>query len=158
MAIMVEGPTAIPPRADQLAFPHIDWGFFMMRFSASLLAGATLVLTIALPASAAVENRHIEYFTCDGSAWSASMSGDQFYHTPRRGGPGHPDVIIRYSTWDSHCWEARWNSKLRVFEHRPANGGPMHRDVILNYLNWRHEKLTARRSYDDYFFIVSGPH
>jgi hypothetical protein len=132
----------------------------MTRFAASLLAAASLALglTAALPAGAAPEKRHmIYYFTCDGSAWTASMSGDQFYHTPRNRNPGHADVIIRYLTWDSNCWEARWNTELHMFEHRPANGGPMHRDVILNYLNWRHEKLTARKTYDDYF-IVSGPH
>lgn len=98
----------------------------MMRFSASLLAATTLALglTTALPANAASEKRQmIYYFTCDGSAWTASMNGDQFYHTPRNRSPGHADVIIRYLTWDGNCWEARWNADLQVFEHKPADGG-----------------------------------
>lgn len=127
----------------------------MARFSASLLACATLAmgLTTALPGSAAEKRHVIHYFTCDRSPWTAYMRGDQFYHEPASG-PGHMDLIIRYLTWDGSCWEARWNTELRMFEHRPlTRPGPMHRDEIMNFLNWRNQKLTARKTYDDYFMI-----
>jgi hypothetical protein len=133
----------------------------MTRFSTSLLAAVTLALalTAALPARAAPEKRHvIYYFTCDRSAWTAYMSGDQFHHTPINRNYGHMDRIIRYLTWDGSCWEARWNIAQRVFEHTPiTRPGPMHPDVILNYLNWKNEKLTAKKTFDDYF-MISGPH
>ena len=33
---------------------------------------------------------------------------------------------------------------------------PQHRDEIMNFLDWRNQKLTARKTYDDYF-MISGP-
>lgn len=133
----------------------------MTRFCTSLLAAAAcaLALTTAVPARAAEEKRHVmQYFTCDRSAWSVYMRGYQFYHSPANRNPGHMDSIIRYLTWDGSCWEARWNTELRMFEHTPiTRPGQMHRDSILNYLSWRNEKLTARKTFDDYF-MISGPH
>ena len=126
----------------------------MTRFSARLLAAGILALT-ALPASAQTDKRHLmHYLTCDRSPWSAYMTGYQFHHAPERG-PGHMDSVIHYLTWDGSCWEARWNTGLRQWEHTPlTRPGPMHRDVILNYLGWRNEKLTAKKTFDDYFIVT----
>lgn len=109
------------------------------------------VLVAASASGAAAQQRavgEIPYVTCDGSQWRASLTGQQFRHSPANGGAGHSDRIIRYRTWGGQCWQATWNSASRSFFHTPVAGGEGHSDTILNFEDWDGVQWTARRNRD----------
>jgi len=96
----------------------------------------------------------LNYFTCDGSAWSARWSGDGFMHTQRDTGASHPDTVLHYQTWDRSCWELRWDAGRAAFYHRPlTSGGAGHFDHIVNYLDWGGGRWTAFRTRDGWYHI-----
>ncbi len=68
-------------------------------------------LALAAPAHAQPSSGQtvgeIPYTTCDGSRWSVSWRGDDFFHRPETGS-GHPDDHMDYRTWDGSCWSAKW--------------------------------------------------
>ena len=122
---------------------------------------AIALFAASIMPSAAVADDHpdkiIAYITCDGTPYSASWSGNGFFHTPQTGGSGHFDTIIRYRAWDNKCWQATWNAKHREFFHHPLEpGGADHADYVINYITWGGSKWTAFRA-DDINFYHIGP-
>ena len=106
-------------------------------------------LALAAPAHAQPSSgqtvSEIPYTTCDGSRWSVSWRGDDFYHRPETGS-GHPDDHMDYRTWDGSCWSAKWIGGR--FFHSPKGGGAGHPDTILNFTDWDGVAWTTTRDGD----------
>ncbi len=128
---------------------------------AGVAAAFALSATGAAAQEAAAQERWVEeinYVTCDGSQWTATLDGERFWHFPRdpdTQAERHESRNIRYRTWGGGCWDATWDARRRVFMHTPVAGGPGHPDTILNYEDWRGVRWTARRERDDW--VVRQP-
>lgn len=126
-----------------------------MSMRVALAAGALCsALSVGQIANAADHpDTVLHYLDCDGSAWSASWSGDGFRHTLSSNGATHFDTVMHYQTWDRGCWELRWDARRGAFYHRPLAGGAGHYDYILNYVDWAGGRWTGFRTKEGWYHI-----